>query len=187
MEITFDSIITLITLIIGGGSLGGLLVWRYTKRKAAAEAEQAEAEAKTAEIDMAQKVQDTYQQILDDKQKEVEDNHRLIEELRQDRDHYKQDRNELREQLDKLQKDIRAWKEKSDMESDEMKRNIARLGRRVEVMFPLLCGRQNCPDRVSVTISDEGEVKPARRTCPKKKTASSSTDPSEGPINNSEL
>ena len=201
MEITFEAIVSLVTLLVGGGGIFGFIFWRQLKRQKEAEAraseaeaklkeaeaKQKEAEAKGSEVDMAQKVQDTYQQILADKQKEVEDNHRLIDELRQDRDHYKKDRNELRDQLEKLQKDIRAWKEKSDTESDEMKRNIARLGRRVEVMFPLLCGRQNCPDRVSVTISDEGEVKATRRTCQKKKIAPVSTDPSDGPINESEL
>lgn len=171
MEISYDTIISFITLLIGGGSLGGVLVWQWTRRKAAAE-------AKSAEVDMAQKVQDTYQQILDDKQKEVADNHRLIEELRQDRDHYKQDRNELREQLDKITKDVRAWKEQGDIERDEMKRTIARLGRKVDSMTPLLCGRANCPDRVSVIISEDGEVK-TRRNCPKKKEI--------GPLKNEDL
>ena len=175
MEITFDSIISIITLLIGGGSLGGLLVWRWTKRKAAAE-------AKSAEVDMAQKVQDTYQRFLDDKQKEVEDNHRLIDELRQDRDHYKQDRNELRDQLDKIQREVREWKEKGDRESDEVKRTIARLGRRVDSMAPLLCGRSNCPDRISVTISEDGEVKPTAKRGQKRKGVS--VDPSDGPSDN---
>ena len=202
MEITLEAIISLITLLVGGGGICGFIFWRQLKRQKEAEAraaeaeaklkeaeaKQKEAEAKATEVDMAQKVQDTYQQILDDKQKEVEDNHRLIDELRQDRDHYKQDRNELRDQLEKIQREVREWKEKGDRESDEMKRTIARLGRRVDSMSPLLCGRSDCPNRVLVTVSDEGEVKTtAKRTCPKRKPSPVSTDPSDGPINNSDL
>ena len=151
MEITFDSIISIITLLIGGGSLGGLLVWRWTKRKAAAE-------AKSAEVDMAQKVQDTYQQILDDKQKEVDDNHRLIAELRADRDHYKQGYLEFREQVEQLQKDFSKFRRETEDERDKMKRDIARNGRQLECLRPFLCGREDCALRVPVTISQVGEI-----------------------------
>jgi hypothetical protein len=39
-----------------------------------------------------------------------------------------------------------------------MKRDIARNGRMVECMRPLLCGRENCAIRVPVTISAQGEL-----------------------------
>ena len=157
MEITIDTLISLAGLLLGGGG-GAFFTWRYMRRKAKAEAVQAEAEAKVAEVDMAQKVQDTYQQILEDKQKEVEDNHRLIEELRQDRDHYKKDRDELRKEVESLTKKFMDFKLDNEKNMLQMKRDIARNGRMVECMRPLLCGREGCAIRVPVVISAAGEV-----------------------------
>ena len=171
MEITLEGIIALITLFVGGSGIGGIITWRWLKKRAKAEADQAaaeakqkEAEAKSAEIDMAQKVQDTYQQILDDKQKEVEDNHRLIAELREDRDHYKQGYVEFRDQLDKLQKEFRDFRNETEEQRTQMKRDIARNGRQLECLRPFLCGREDCALRVPVTISEEGVVKSAKKT-----------------------
>jgi hypothetical protein len=158
MEITFDSIIGILGLLLGGGA-GGFFTWRWQREKAKAEAKEKEAEAKSAEVDMAQKVQDTYQQILDDKQKEVEDNHRLIAELREDRDHYKQGYVEFRDQLDKLQKEFRDFRNETEEQRTQMKRDIARNGRQLECLRPFLCGREGCTIRVPVTISDTGEIK----------------------------
>ena len=165
MEITLEAIISIITLILGGGGVCGFLFWRQMKRQKEAEAKAAEAEAKlkeaeakAAEVDMAQKVQDTYQQILEDKQKEVEDNHRLINELREDRDHYKQGYVEFRDQLDKLTKEFRDFRNQTEEERATMKRDIARNGRQLECMRPFLCGREGCAIRVPVTISANGEL-----------------------------
>jgi len=152
MEITIDTLINLAGLLLGGGG-GAFFTWRYIRRKAKAEAVQ-------AEVDMAQKVQDTYQQILEDKQKEVEDNHRLIEELRQDRDHYKKDRDELRKEVESLTKKFMDFKLDNEKNMLQMKRDIARNGRMVECMRPLLCGREGCAIRVPVVISAAGEVEP---------------------------
>ena len=157
MEITFDSIIGILGLLLGGGA-GGFFTWRWQRAKAKSEAKEKEAEAKSAEIDMAQKVQDTYQQILDDKQKEVDDNHRLIAELREDRDHYKQGYVEFRDQLDKLQKDFRDFRNQTEEERNKMKRDIARNGRQLECLRPFLCGRENCAIRVPVIVSPNGEI-----------------------------
>ena len=193
MEISLEAIISLITLFVGGTGVTGFFFWRQHKRteeanakRAEAEAKQAEAEAKlkevetkAAEVDMAQKVQDTYQQILEDKQKEVEDNHRLIEELRQDRDHYKRDRDELREELEKLSRQFLQFKMDDEKEKIEMKRDIARNGRMVECMRPLLCGRENCAIRVPVTISAQGELeKTIRPEDPKRKRKPKDIEPS---------
>jgi predicted RNase H-like nuclease (RuvC/YqgF family) len=103
-------------------------------------------------------VQDTYQQILADKQKEVEDNHRLIAELREDRDHYKQGYVEFRDQLDKLQKEFRTFRNETEEQRAQMKRDIARNGRQLECLRPFLCGREDCALRVPVTISQVGEI-----------------------------
>ena len=150
MEITLDSIIGILSLLLGGSGLGWFITWRWQKAKAKAEAKQAEAEAKqkeadakTAEIEMAQKVQDTYQQMLEDKQKEVEDNHRLIDELRADRDHYRDGYIEMRNRLDKTDENVRG-----------LQREVARYGRVVEGMRPFLCFDHKCKKRQRVPQSE---------------------------------
>ena len=45
MEITFDSIIGILGLLLGGGA-GGFFTWRWQRVKAKAEAKEKEAEAK---------------------------------------------------------------------------------------------------------------------------------------------
>ena len=151
MEITIDSIIGILGLLFGGGALGGIFTWRWQRKKA-------KAEAQTEEVNMAKAVQDTYQQMLEDKQKEVEDNHRLIAELREDRDHYKQGYIEFRDKLDKLDTEFRNFRNETEKEREQMKRDIARNGRQLECMRPFLCGREDCALRVPVTISQVGEI-----------------------------
>lgn len=158
MEISLDTLINIGTLLLGGGG-GAFFTWRWQRARAKAEAKEKEAEAKSAEVDMAQKVQDTYQQMLEDKQKEVDDNHRLINELRDDRDHYKQGYLEMRDALDKLGKEFREFRNQTEEERSSMKRDIARNGRQLDCMRPFLCGREKCPDRLPVVISDDGEVR----------------------------
>ena len=157
MEITLEAIISFIGLFLGGGG-GAFFTWRWMNRRARAEAKEKEAEAKSAEVDMAQKVQDTYQEMLEDKNKEVEDNHRLIAELREDRDHYKKGYVEFRDQLDKLQKEFRDFRNETEDQRTQMKRDIARNGRQLECMRPFLCGRENCALRVPVIVSPNGEI-----------------------------
>lgn len=171
MEITLEGIVALITLFIGGSGLGGLVTWRWLKKKAKAEADQAaaeakqkEAEAKAAEVEIAQKVQDTYQEMLEDKNKEVEDNHRLIAELREDRDHYKKGYVEMRDELEKLGKDFYEFKQSTIMEREKMKSDIARNTRIAESSRPFMCGlAPDCAKCVPVIISDEGTVKPGKK------------------------
>ena len=171
MEITLDSIIGILSLLFGGGAVGGIFTWRWQRAKAKAEAKQAEvevkekeAEAKAKEIDMAQKIQDTYQQILEDKQKEVDDNHRLIAELREDRDHYKKGYVEMRDEVEKLSKDFYDFKRDTENERQKMKSDIARNTRIAESSRPFMCGlAPDCAKCVPVIISDEGTVKPKGR------------------------
>lgn len=162
MEITLDTLINLLGLFIGTSG-GAFFTWKWMRKKSQAEAERAAAEAKSAEVDMAMKVQDTYQQMLEDKQKEVDDNHRLIAELREDRDHYKQGYVEFRDQVDKLQKEFRGFRNETEEQRTQMKRDIARNGRQLECLRPFLCGREGCAIRVPVTISAAGEVERTAR------------------------
>ena len=84
MELTLDAILPALLSLLGGGSIGIVLTWRWQKvkaqadaQKAQAEAKQQEAEAKAAEVEIAQKVQETYERIIQSKQEEVEDKMRL--------------------------------------------------------------------------------------------------------------
>ena len=147
MEITLDTLINLLGLLLGGGC-GAFFTWRWQRRKAAAEAKEKEAEAKSAEVDMAQKVQDTYQQMLKDKDEEVQDKNRLIAELRADRDHYRQIVSEMTE-----------WKEKTDEEVRELKMQVARNGRQLEQMRPFQCFDLKCKKRQRVPLSECEETK----------------------------
>ena len=135
MEITFDTIISLLGLFIGGGG-GAFFTWRYMRRKA-------KAEAQTEEVNMAKAVQDAYQQMLADKETDLEDRKKVIQELREERDHYKNDRNELRDRVGKMEDTVL-----------ELKREVARNGRMVEAMRPFLCFDTKCKKRQRVQASE---------------------------------
>ncbi len=145
MEISIDTMINILTLLLGGGG-GAFFTWNYVRRKSKAEAEQAEAGAKQAEVTAAKEMQDMYQQLIDDVKKDREDQRNYIEELRTDRNHLRTDRDQLRQRMDGYDNDILA-----------LKRDVARYGRQVESMRPFMCGDLGCPHRQRVTISD-GEV-----------------------------
>ena len=70
MEISFDTLISIATLLLGGGG-GAFFTWRWQRAKAKAEANKEE--------------QDYYQQMMKD--------------LAADRDYYKQERNDLRQTI----------------------------------------------------------------------------------------
>ena len=72
--------------LLEGGSIGGVLTWRWQRAKA-------KAEAQGAEVNMAKEVQDIYQQALKDKD----------EELR----YYKNDSDEQRRRLDEMDSKMR--------------------------------------------------------------------------------
>lgn len=146
MEITLDAIISLIGLFLGGGG-GAFFTWRYMRRKAKAEAQQ-------AEVDTAKDKQEYYQRMIDD--------------VAKDRDYYKQERDEVRERMDKMAHSFMDWRMEADKDRMDMKMEIARLGRKVELMAPFMCGDLQCKLRKRVVLSDEGEAKKARQ--PKSKT-----------------
>ena len=144
MEITFDSIIGILGLLLGGGC-GGFFTWRWQKRKA-------RAEAKTAEADAAKELQDVYQQLINDIKTDRDEQKAYIQELKEDRRHLRDDRNELRKRQDELEEQVRG-----------LQREVARNGRIVECMRPFLCGREGCAIRVPVTISPQGGIEKTKR------------------------
>ena len=148
MEITLEAIISIVGLLAGGTGIGGFFMWKYTKRKAQAEAKQAEAEAAKAEAEAATEKQNYYQQIIDD--------------VAKDRDYYKQERDEIRSRMDEMARSFMDWRLEADNDRSNMKMEIARLGRRVEAMAPFMCGDLSCKLRKRVILSEDGipEKKP---------------------------
>lgn len=169
MEFSLDTILSIATLLLGGGG-GAFFTWKWQKVKAKAEAGQAEAEAEKAKYEAIQsaasatkEIQDSYQQLLADMKADreeqrayAEEQKQYIAELKEDRKHLRQDRDELRKRQDMLEETVRT-----------LQADVARNGRMVECMRPFLCGRQGCPDRVSVTISADGAVSPRPKPCKK--------------------
>lgn len=155
MEITLDSIISILGLFIGGGG-GAFFTWRFMRRKA-------KAEAVTAEVDAAKDMQDMYQQMLEDAKRDREDRREQVEELRADRDHYKQERDELRDRMEKLMHSFMEWRVEADNDRSKMKMDIAKLGRKVETMVPFMCGNLTCKDRQRVVLSEDGTIKQQKK------------------------
>lgn len=139
MEITLDSIIGIISLLVGGGA-GGFFTWRWQRSKA-------KAEAKTAEADAAKELQDVYQQLISDIKTDREEQKQYIGELKEDRRHLRQDRDNLRKRQDELEEQVRV-----------LQREVARNGRQLECLRPWMCGREGCALRVPVVISPTGEI-----------------------------
>ena len=133
MEITLEAIISIVGLLAGGTGIGGFFVWKYTKRKAQAEAKQAEAEAAKAEAEAATEKQNYYQQIIED--------------VARDRDYYKQERDEYRMTIKRYDERI-----------NHLERAVARNGRMVEAMRPFLCGDMKCQRRILVAKLEGVEV-----------------------------
>ena len=150
MEIQLDTIISIASLFIGGGG-GAFFTWRWQRAKARAEAKSAEADAQSAELSAAKEMQDVYQQLITDIKSDRDEQKAYIQELKEDRRHLREDRDDLRKRQDSLEETVRTLQD-----------DVARNGRMVKCMRPLLCGRRNCPDRVSVDISETGEIKTKR-------------------------
>lgn len=132
-ELNIADIISLVALLFGGGAIGGVLTWRYTRRAARAGAVQAEADA-------AKEVQDVYQQLISDVKNDRNEQRQYISELKEDRNALREERNKMQKRLTQLNDEI-----------DGMKRVQARQGRQIEGMRPFLCGDLTCKKRKLVT------------------------------------
>ena len=151
MEITFDTMTNILTLLLGGSG-GAIFTWYWQRRKAKAEATQ-------AEVSAAKEMQDMYQQMIADKNDEVVDKNRIIGELRDDRDHYKRKSDELSDKLDKLTHSVSEWKNDADERIRSLQAQVARNGRQIACLRPMLCGRENCAIRIPMTITEDGDMK----------------------------
>lgn len=145
MELSIDTIISIASLLVGGGG-GAFFTWRWQRARA-------KAEAKGAEADAAKELQDVYQQLITDIKTDRDEQKAYINELKDDRRHLRQDRDDLRKRQDEQEEQIRT-----------LQRDVARNGRMVECMRPFLCGKApECKDCVPVAITSEGEVTKTRK------------------------
>lgn len=133
----YSIINTLVTIFLGGG---WFLHWRASRRKAEGEAMQTEAQAN-------KEAQEYYNTTLADV-------NRTLNEVRQERDHYKNERDELQNENHEMRSKYIAIEEKLTNIDLANKREIARLGRRISVLSPFLCGTIGCMNRQKANIMD---------------------------------
>ena len=147
MEITLESVISLISLFIGGSGLGALFTWRYAKRVEKAKVVAAEAEAEKAKVDVerervavALEKQNYYQQMAKD--------------LADDRDKWKQSSDEWRDIAKKMETEVSQMKKDQLAHDIDNDRKFSKLERRVESMSPFVCGDLGCKMRQLVSINE---------------------------------
>lgn len=174
--LSIDTLVTILGLLFGGSGIGALITWRYQRKKARAEAKEAEATAERAKYEAMQanaqlikEIQSSYQQLtadlkanLDTQQEYNEEQKQYIAELKDDRHHLREERDSQRRQIEQLTRTMNEWKSDSDKKIRSLQAQVARNGRQIECMKPLLCGREGCAIRVPVTITTNGatEINP---------------------------
>ena len=138
MDTEIYSIInTFVTVFLGGG---WFLHWRASRRKANGEAKKTEAQAN-------KEAQEYYNTTLSDVNK-------TLAEVRAERDHYRDERNEERKSNHELRQKYIEIEERMNQMDLSYKRDISRLGRRIDVLSPFLCGVAGCMHRKKVSLME---------------------------------
>lgn len=138
MDMEIYSIInTFVTVFLGGG---WFLHWRASRRKANGEAKQTEAQAN-------KEAQEYYNNTLADV-------NRTLGEVRAERDHYKDERDEERKENREMRQKYRQLEEKVAQIDLDYKKDVARLGRRLDCLSPFLCGVAGCMRRKKVSLME---------------------------------
>ena len=132
-----EFILAVITLIAGGG---WFVTYKAYKRKQMGEATQSEAEGWKS-------IQDVYQQTIDDLKQYTQDIRADRNHLKEDRDNLRKENNEIREKYLKMEEQILS-----------LRKDLARMGRRLEILLPFTCGLAGCVKRKKVDIQ-EAELK----------------------------
>ena len=143
MEMNIVTISEILGLMLGGCGIGSLFTIRYVRMKARGEARSVENEATKA-------VQDVYQEMVEDVKKDREEQKSYILELKEDRNHLRHDRDELRKENENLRKTTISLQE----DIQDVKREQARQGRKLEVITPFICSRTECTERIRASIKD---------------------------------
>lgn len=132
-------IVSIVTLLLGG-SIGWLFTIRAMRRKADGEAQQVVA-------DSWKSVQDVYQQTIADLNGYCEDIRKDRNQLRADRDQHREENARLREKYIDMEEQIM-----------ELKKIVARQGRKIEALTPFLCGVGGCLNRSKVEIMEDADI-----------------------------
>ena len=139
-----EFILSIATLVLG---TGWLFTYRAHKRQENAKADQEEATAKQGAADAFKSMQDAYQQMH-------EDVLNRLKEVCDERDHYKDERDEERKANKELQGRVKELDERMTNLDLQYKRDISRLGRRIDVLSPFLCGVAGCMHRKKVSLME---------------------------------
>ena len=146
MSVEIYSIISTIIIAVLGG--GWFTHYRAHKRQENAKAQQEEASAKQIEADAFKSMQDAYQQMH-------EDVLNRLKEVCDERDHYKDERDEERKSNKELRQKYKELDERMTNLDLQYKRDISRLGRRLDCLSPFLCGVAGCMHRTKVSLMEE--------------------------------
>ena len=139
-----EFVLAIVTLILG---TGWLFTWHAHKRQENARANQEEAAAKQTEADAFKSMQDAYQQMHDDLLKR-------LDEVCGERDNYKDERNEERRANKEMRDKYLELEDRMVKMDIQYKKDISRLGRRIDVLSPFLCAVVGCMHRKKVTLTD---------------------------------
>lgn len=136
MESTISIILSILTALGGWEAIKYFINRKSEKRKSDAEA--------------AKEVQDVYQEMIADVKADRQEQKTFIEELKDDRRHLREEREELRQRIDETEEKVR-----------NLQKEVARNGRMVEAIRPLICGVLGCRNRKPVMVSPTGEIENA--------------------------
>ena len=153
MSVEIYSIISTIIIALLGG--GWFTHYRAHKRQENAKAKQEEEKAKQEAATSEQLKADAFKSMQDAYQQMHEDVLNRLKEVCDERDHYKDERDEER----KANKELRAKYTELDERMTNLdlqyKRDISRLGRRLDCLSPFLCGVAGCLHRTKVSLMEE--------------------------------
>lgn len=155
-----STLLELIGLFIGTGGLTGFIVALLTIRY---ERQKAKGEAHSAKYDGMKVEQDTYQELIEDLRKDRQrlkeenaDQQTYINELKAERKQLREERNELRNTIVEMRKELQSQGDK-----------LARLGRIVNAMKPLICASVGCKTRetdiIGMIADDSFDIAPEEK------------------------
>lgn len=133
----YSIINTIVTVFLGGG---WFIYYKANKRKA-------EGDAKSSEAQANKEAQEYYNITLADVNKTLAD-------VRAERDRYHNERDEERKVNDEMRKKYTEIEDRMDKMDREYKDKISRLGRRIDVLSPFLCGVAGCMLRKKVSLME---------------------------------
>lgn len=165
LEMNIETIVAIVTLLLGGGGIGSLLTWRHGRAKAKAEAEQAKAEAerakgeaRVAEMNTLKEVQGIYGQMTVDMKATMD---ALMESNKQ--------KDIAIEELKNALRTSRQENVENQRRVRELENRVARMGalqeqhdREIAEMRIKVCHRGPCPYRITNPDADGKAAAPPK-------------------------